>query len=117
MMCFCSYVELATRCIATVANSSKIVVEKSTVSCRMAESMQTILEVNLKPNCQFDILSNPEFLVEGTAISDLFKPDRVLIGLLETKEGVDACQSLAEIYANWVLWVISHPLLWSVYID
>ena len=101
----CSYVELATRRIATVANSSKIVVEKSTVPCRTAESMRTILEANSKPNCRFDILSNPEFLAEGTAISDLFKPDRVLIGSLETKEGVDACQSLAEIYANWVPWV------------
>ncbi|EDR10616.1 UDP-glucose/GDP-mannose dehydrogenase [Laccaria bicolor S238N-H82] len=97
-----NYVELATRRIATVANSSKIVVEKSTVPCRTAESMRTILEANSKPNCRFDILSNPEFLAEGTAITDLFKPDRVLIGSLETREGVEACQSLAEVYANWV---------------
>ena len=106
--------ELATRRIATVANSSKIVVEKSTVPCRTAESMRTILEANSKPNCRFDILSNPEFLAEGTAISDLFKPDRVLIGSLETKEGVDACQSLAEIYANWVPWVFSLFLFFRV---
>ncbi|KAJ6623572.1 UDP-glucose/GDP-mannose dehydrogenase [Mycena sp. CBHHK59/15] len=97
-----NYVELATRQIAAVATSSKIVVEKSTVPCRTAESMRTILEANSKPNCRFDILSNPEFLAEGTAISDLFKPDRVLIGSLQTREGLDACASLAGVYANWV---------------
>lgn len=97
-----SYVELATRRIAAVATSSKIVVEKSTVPCRTAESMRTILEANSKPNTRFDILSNPEFLAEGTAIDDLFKPDRVLIGSLQTQEGTDACASLAEVYANWV---------------
>jgi UDPglucose 6-dehydrogenase len=100
-----SYVELATRRIATVANSSKIVVEKSTVPCRTAESMRTILEANSKPGCRFDILSNPEFLAEGTAIDDLFAPDRVLIGSLQTQEGLDACQSLAEVYANWIPYV------------
>jgi len=97
-----NYVELATRNIASVATSSKIVVEKSTVPCRTAESMRTILEANSKPGCRFDILSNPEFLAEGTAITDLFKPDRVLIGSLQTQEGKDACESLAEVYANWV---------------
>ncbi|KAJ7199591.1 UDP-glucose/GDP-mannose dehydrogenase [Mycena pura] len=97
-----NYVELATRQIAEVATTSKIVVEKSTVPCRTAESMRTILEANSKPNCRFDILSNPEFLAEGTAISDLFNPDRVLIGSLQTTEGKDACASLAAIYANWV---------------
>ncbi|KAF5325277.1 hypothetical protein D9619_009846 [Psilocybe cf. subviscida] len=97
-----NYVELATRRIATVATSSKIVVEKSTVPCRTAESMRTILEANSRPNCQFQILSNPEFLAEGTAISDLFAPDRVLIGSLQTPEGISACESLKEVYANWV---------------
>jgi UDPglucose 6-dehydrogenase len=97
-----SYVELATRRIASVARSSKIVVEKSTVPCRTAESMRTILEANSKANCRFDILSNPEFLAEGTAIADLFSPDRVLIGSLQTPEGIDACQSLSAIYSNWV---------------
>ncbi|KAN0094860.1 UDP-glucose 6-dehydrogenase [Tylopilus felleus] len=97
-----NYVELATRRIAAVANSSKIVVEKSTVPCRTAESMRTILEANSHPNCRFDILSNPEFLAEGTAIKDLFAPDRVLIGSLETPEGKAACDALAEVYANWV---------------
>ncbi|KAG6890247.1 hypothetical protein C0992_002775, partial [Termitomyces sp. T32_za158] len=97
-----NYVELATRRIATVATSSKIVVEKSTVPCRTAESMRTILEANSKPNCRFDILSNPEFLAEGTAISDLFSPDRVLIGSLQTPEGRDASDALVSVYANWV---------------
>ncbi|TBU42985.1 UDP-glucose dehydrogenase [Dichomitus squalens] len=97
-----NYVESATRRIAAVATTNKIVVEKSTVPCRTAESMRTILEANSKPGTRFDILSNPEFLAEGTAIADLFKPDRVLIGSLQTQEGKDACQSLAEVYANWV---------------
>jgi UDPglucose 6-dehydrogenase len=98
----CSYVELATRRIAAVARTSKIVVEKSTVPCRTAESMRIILEANSKPNCRFDILSNPEFLAEGTAVNDLFKPDRVLIGSLQTGEGKKACESLANVYSNWV---------------
>ena len=97
-----SYVESATRRIAAVAQNSKIVIEKSTVPCRTAQSMRTILEANCKPGCRFDILSNPEFLAEGTAIQDLFSPDRVLIGSLETPEGKDACNALASVYANWV---------------
>ncbi|KAG6329754.1 hypothetical protein ID866_9334 [Astraeus odoratus] len=97
-----NYVESATRRIAKVATSNKIVVEKSTVPCRTAESMRTILEANSRPHCRFDILSNPEFLAEGTAIDDLFSPDRVLIGSLQTTEGITAANALAEIYANWV---------------
>lgn len=97
-----SYVESCTRRIATVATSSKIVVEKSTVPCRTAQSMRTILEANSRPGCRFDILSNPEFLAEGTAISDLMKPDRVLIGSLKTPEGYAAQQALVDVYANWV---------------
>ena len=99
---FTRYVELATRRIASVATTSKIVVEKSTVPCRTAESMRTILEANSQNGTKFQILSNPEFLAEGTAINDLFSPDRVLIGSLQSTEGKDACQSLAEVYANWV---------------
>lgn len=64
--------------------------------------MRTILEANSKNGCRFDILSNPEFLAEGTAIKDLLNPDRVLIGSLQTQEGLSACESLAEVYANWV---------------
>ena len=69
--------------------------------------MRTILEANSEANCRFDILSNPEFLAEGTAINDLLQPDRVLIGSLQTPEGLAACDALAEIYANWVPWVYS----------
>ncbi|POW05599.1 hypothetical protein PSHT_10729 [Puccinia striiformis] len=99
-----SYVELCTRRIATVATTSKIVVEKSTVPCRTAESMRKILESNSKPNLniRFDILSNPEFLAEGTAIKDLLNPDRVLIGSLSTPSGKLAQASLVDVYANWV---------------
>jgi UDPglucose 6-dehydrogenase len=64
--------------------------------------MRTILEANSKNNCRFDILSNPEFLAEGTAIADLLNPDRVLIGSLQTEDGINACESLKEIYANWI---------------
>nr|XP_019009517.1 UDPglucose 6-dehydrogenase [Kwoniella pini CBS 10737]OCF48298.1 UDPglucose 6-dehydrogenase [Kwoniella pini CBS 10737] len=96
------FLQLATRRIAEVAKSSKIVVEKSTVPCRTADAMRTILEANSKPGCHFDILSNPEFLAEGTAIDDLHAPDRVLIGSLQTKQGLDACEALANVYANWV---------------
>jgi len=97
-----SYVELSTRRIATVATSSKIVVEKSTVPCRTAESMRTILEANSRPGLRFDILSNPEFLAEGTAVADLLAPDRVLIGSLSTPEGKAASAALTEVYCNWV---------------
>ncbi|KAJ3048493.1 UDP-glucose 6-dehydrogenase 1 [Rhizophlyctis rosea] len=97
-----AYVESATRRIAQVATSSKIVIEKSTVPCRTAESMRTILEANSHDGIRFDILSNPEFLAEGTAVPDLMKPDRVLIGSLQTPEGIKAQQALAAVYANWV---------------
>jgi UDPglucose 6-dehydrogenase len=64
--------------------------------------MRTILEANSRPGCTFDILSNPEFLAEGTAIADLFNPDRVLIGSLQNESGLDACQALANVYSRWV---------------
>lgn len=96
------YVEAATRRIAAVATTSKVVIEKSTVPCRTAESMRTILEANSRDGIRFDILSNPEFLAEGTAISDLFNPDRVLIGCMQTPEGFAAQKKLASVYANWV---------------
>ncbi|GAA5807643.1 hypothetical protein MFLAVUS_001013 [Mucor flavus] len=97
-----AYIEGATRRIAEVATRSKIVVEKSTVPCRTAESMRTILEANSTGSIHFDILSNPEFLAEGTAIKDLLNPDRVLIGALQTPEGISAQKSLAAVYQNWV---------------
>ncbi|KAG2198300.1 hypothetical protein INT47_003013 [Mucor saturninus] len=97
-----AYIEGATRRIAEIATSSKIVVEKSTVPCRTAESMRTILEANSTGSIHFDILSNPEFLAEGTAIKDLLNPDRVLIGALQTPTGLSAQQSLADVYKHWV---------------
>ncbi|KAG0151222.1 hypothetical protein CROQUDRAFT_651435 [Cronartium quercuum f. sp. fusiforme G11] len=99
-----SYVELCTRRIASISTSSKIVVEKSTVPCRTAESMRQVLESNTNPdlNITFDILSNPEFLAEGTAVADLLNPDRVLIGSLQTPAGKRAQAALVNVYANWV---------------
>ncbi|KAI8343341.1 UDP-glucose/GDP-mannose dehydrogenase family, NAD binding domain-containing protein [Chlamydoabsidia padenii] len=97
-----AYVESATRRIAEVAKSSKIVVEKSTVPCRTAQSMRTILEANSTSEIHFDILSNPEFLAEGTAIKDLLNPDRVLIGALQTESGIEAQNALVDVYTHWV---------------
>lgn len=96
------YIESATRSIARLATSSKIIVEKSTVPCRTAQSMPKVLKANGKPGIEFDLLSNPEFLAEGTAVKDLLYPDRVLIGSLETESGRSAAASLSKVYANWV---------------
>ncbi len=95
------YWEACARRIAAVAEDSKIVVEKSTLPVRTAESMGRVLEANAN-GVRFDILSNPEFLAEGTAIADLEMPDRVLIGGEPTPEGQEAVQKLVSIYANWV---------------
>ncbi|WFD05661.1 UDP-glucose 6-dehydrogenase [Malassezia vespertilionis] len=96
------YVEASTRRIAHVAKSSKIIVEKSTVPCRTAASMRAILEANSKPGLEFQILSNPEFLSEGTALQDLLCPDRVLIGSLSTPKGNYAAELLCSVYEHWV---------------
>jgi len=95
------YVELCARQIAEVANADKIVVEKSTLPVRTAESIRTILANNSK-NFSFQVLSNPEFLAEGTAIDDLNAPDRVLIGGDQTPKGLEAIEALASIYAQWM---------------
>jgi len=95
------YVEACARDIAKYSKTDKIVIEKSTLPVRTAEKIKEILEEN-STGIHFEILSNPEFLAEGTAIQDLFKSDRVLIGGDETKSGQKAVQILVDIYANWI---------------
>ncbi len=95
------YIELCARQIARVAKNDKIVVEKSTLPVRTASAIKDILD-NTGNGVNFQILSNPEFLAEGTAVEDLFAPDRVLIGGDTTPEGQKAIQQLVDVYANWV---------------
>jgi UDPglucose 6-dehydrogenase len=95
------YIELCARQIARVAKNDKIVVEKSTLPVRTAAAIKNILD-HTGNGVQFQILSNPEFLAEGTAVQDLLNPDRVLIGGDTSKGGQEAIQSLMEIYLNWV---------------
>ncbi len=95
------YVELCARQIAEVATTNKIVVEKSTLPVRTAQSIKAILD-ETSNGVKFSVLSNPEFLAEGTAIADLFHPDRVLIGGEQTPEGLAAIEALTEVYAHWV---------------
>ena len=95
------YVESAARKIAEVVCTPKIIVEKSTVPVKAAESIQKILRHN--SSCKdHQVLSNPEFLAEGTAIKDLLNPDRVLIGGENTPAGKEAIQALSAIYECWV---------------
>eukprot|EP00814_Leptocylindrus_danicus_P007134 CAMPEP_0116030284 /NCGR_PEP_ID=MMETSP0321-20121206/16762_1 /TAXON_ID=163516 /ORGANISM="Leptocylindrus danicus var. danicus, Strain B650" /LENGTH=454 /DNA_ID=CAMNT_0003505059 /DNA_START=436 /DNA_END=1800 /DNA_ORIENTATION=+ len=93
--------ELCARKIAEVATSNKIVVEKSTVPVRTADAVRRVLKVNHK-GLDFQVLSNPEFLAEGTAIDDLMDPSRVLIGGQQTPEGLKAIETLVSVYAQWV---------------
>lgn len=93
--------ELCARTIAEVSTSNKIVVEKSTVPVRTAQAITRVLKAN-ENGLDFQVLSNPEFLAEGTAIADLMKPDRVLIGGQQCEAGIAAAQKLVSIYANWV---------------
>jgi UDPglucose 6-dehydrogenase len=95
------YIELCARQIARVSKQDKIVVEKSTLPVRTAQAIKNILD-NTGNGVQFQILSNPEFLAEGTAVEDLLHPDRVLIGGDTSTEGQIAIQKLVDIYANWV---------------
>lgn len=91
------YIELCARQIAAVAKSDKIVVEKSTLPVRTAAALKSILD-NTGNGVNFHILSNPEFLAEGTAVTDLHNPDRVLIG----GEDADAIEALVQVYEAWV---------------
>tara|TARA_X000001036_G_C20680456_1_gene805749 strand:- start:980 stop:2338 length:1359 start_codon:yes stop_codon:yes gene_type:complete len=95
------YIEACVKDIAKYSKSDKIVIEKSTLPVRTAEKVKEILDEETS-GIHFEILSNPEFLAEGTAIQDLFKSDRVLIGGDETKTGQKAVKALVDIYANWI---------------
>lgn len=95
------YVELCARQIAEIAEDDKIVVEKSTLPVRTAESIKTILNA-YNSGVKFRVLSNPEFLAEGTAMKDLLDPDRVLIGGDQDEAGLKAIEELTDIYANWI---------------
>ena len=96
-----TYIELSARRIAAAANGDKIIVEKSTLPVRTAESLRRVLHSNSN-GYRFEVLSNPEFLAEGTAIEDLRNPDRVLIGGDMTPSGQAAVQRLADVYGRWV---------------
>lgn len=95
------YIELCARNIARVAKDDKIVIEKSTLPVRTAQAIKNILD-NTGNHVNFEILSNPEFLAEGTAINDLLHADRVLIGGDATPSGEAAKQALSSIYQNWL---------------
>ena len=95
------FIELCARQIADVAITDKIIVEKSTLPVRTADILQTILDSNGN-GVNFEVLSNPEFLAEGTAINDLLNADRVLIGGKQNPSGLEAIESLVNIYSNWL---------------
>lgn len=95
------YWELAARHIAKVATEPKIVVEKSTLPVRTAHSMAKVLHAN-EGGITFQILSNPEFLAEGTAVADLENPDRVLIGGGQDAAGLAAIDRLVWVYQHWI---------------
>lgn len=97
-----TYIELCARQIAEIATTDKIIVEKSTLPVRTAQAVKSILD-NVGNGIKYQILSNPEFLAEGTAIQDLHNADRVLIGGdHNTKEGQEAMDALSDIYAHWL---------------
>ena len=95
------YIEACAKDIANYSKSDKIVVEKSTVPVKTAEKIKEIL-ISENKNVNFEILSNPEFLAEGTAIKDLSKSDRVLIGGDQTDSGKKAVKALVNIYSKWI---------------
>ena len=95
------YVEAVARSIAESAKTPKIVVEKSTIPVRTAEAIRSVFDA-YGDSLNHQVLSNPEFLAEGTAVSDLENPDRVLIGGEQTPKGLEAIETLASIYNSWV---------------
>lgn len=96
------YIESAARLIAEVSEGNKIIVEKSTIPVKTATAIQTILSANCVTGAKFQVLSNPEFLAEGTAVADMENPDRILIGGEQSPEGKEALEALVSVYANWV---------------
>lgn len=94
------YIEKCARDIAQMAKGSKIIVEKSTIPVRTADALKAILDES--ETAQFQVLSNPEFLAEGTAIEDLHNADRILIGGDQTPDGLAAIEKLVSVYANWI---------------
>jgi len=96
------YIESAARLIAEVSVGNKIIVEKSTIPVKTATAIQSILAANSVTGATFQVLSNPEFLAEGTAVTDMDNPDRILIGGEDNPEGQAALEALVSIYANWV---------------
>lgn len=94
------YIDSCARTIARVCKSNKIIVEKSTVPCKTAEYLKQILEASSE--YRFDVLSNPEFLAEGTGIRDLEFPDRVIIGSMQDTYGIRAMHVLRSLYERWV---------------
>ncbi|KAK5642331.1 hypothetical protein RI129_008498 [Pyrocoelia pectoralis] len=96
------HVENAARMIAWYSKSNKVVVEKSTVPVRAAESIMHMLNANKSANVTFQVLSNPAFLAQGCAIEDLLRPQRILIGSEDSSDGTDAFNKLCSIYEHWV---------------
>jgi len=95
------FIESVARTIAEHAESGKIIVEKSTIPVKTADAIKSILASNAR-GLKFSVLSNPEFLAEGTAVKDLLNPDRVLIGGERTPEGEQAMETLVGVYARWI---------------
>jgi len=95
------YWEKTAREILRHSKTDKIVVEKSTLPVRTAEAMERILN-SRREGVHFEVLSNPEFLAEGTAVEDLLDPDRVLVGCMNTESGRRACEDLEAVYRHWV---------------
>ena len=95
------FVESCARNIAKVGGGNKIVVEKSTVPVRTAQMVKEILGES-NNGFSYQVLSNPEFLAEGTAIADLENPDRVLIGGDQSKEGLEAIEKVVSLYNQWI---------------
>ena len=95
------YWERTARQIVENSKSPKIIVEKSTLPVRTAQAMERILKANGN-GVHFEVVSNPEFLAEGTAVRALLEPDRVLIGSHQAESGLKAAKQIVDIYAHWV---------------